>query len=344
MPSSYLRYAVDFDGHGRRDIWNSKPDVLASIANYLARSGWRRGEPWGQPVRCRRVSTGSAPGARTAGRSANGCGSASAGRMARRSRPPRRLAAVSCRTGRDGEAFMVYAQFRRDPPLQPFRLLRARGRAARGCHRRVKAGAALCCWRLLLRRPASEPPPANPHYVLGAPYQAGGVWYYPRASYRAVRDRARNGLRRRPRGADRPTGRSSIRRARGRAPDPATARDRAADQSGERPAGAGPDQRPRPGAPHRLLAVTRRTAELLRFPPTGGARAARGIAGRKPCGGRSGAGRAEAGADGGPARRRAAERSAAARRRRGRPPRCARIAQARRRSPRPRRRSAAGDA
>ena len=51
MPSSYLRYAVDFDGDGRRDIWDSKPDVLASIANYLARSGWRAGEPWGQPVR-----------------------------------------------------------------------------------------------------------------------------------------------------------------------------------------------------------------------------------------------------------------------------------------------------
>lgn len=51
MPSSYLSYAVDFDGDGRRDIWDSVPDVLGSIGNYLARSGWRRGEPWGQPVR-----------------------------------------------------------------------------------------------------------------------------------------------------------------------------------------------------------------------------------------------------------------------------------------------------
>jgi membrane-bound lytic murein transglycosylase B len=50
MPTSYLRLAVDFDGDGRRDIWNSKADVLASIANYLARSGWRPGETWGQPV------------------------------------------------------------------------------------------------------------------------------------------------------------------------------------------------------------------------------------------------------------------------------------------------------
>ena len=51
MPSSYQRYAVDFDGDGRRDIWDSRADVLASIANYLAKSGWRAGEPWGQPVR-----------------------------------------------------------------------------------------------------------------------------------------------------------------------------------------------------------------------------------------------------------------------------------------------------
>jgi len=50
MPSSYLRYAVDFEGNGRRDIWTSKPDVLASIANYLQSSGWRGGDTWGQPV------------------------------------------------------------------------------------------------------------------------------------------------------------------------------------------------------------------------------------------------------------------------------------------------------
>lgn len=50
MPTSYLRYAVDFEGHGRRDIWNSKADVLGSIANYLAESGWRPGQSWGQAV------------------------------------------------------------------------------------------------------------------------------------------------------------------------------------------------------------------------------------------------------------------------------------------------------
>jgi membrane-bound lytic murein transglycosylase B len=51
MPSSYLAFAVDFDGDGRRDIWHSHADVFASIANYLQRAGWRDGEPWGLEVR-----------------------------------------------------------------------------------------------------------------------------------------------------------------------------------------------------------------------------------------------------------------------------------------------------
>jgi membrane-bound lytic murein transglycosylase B len=50
LPSSYLRYAVDFDGDGRADIWSSVPDVLASIANYLQKFGWRAGLPWGFEV------------------------------------------------------------------------------------------------------------------------------------------------------------------------------------------------------------------------------------------------------------------------------------------------------
>jgi lytic murein transglycosylase len=50
MPSSYLKYAVDFDGDGRADIWTSVPDVLASIANYLQKYGWQPGLPWGFEV------------------------------------------------------------------------------------------------------------------------------------------------------------------------------------------------------------------------------------------------------------------------------------------------------
>ena len=51
IPTSYIAYAVDFDGDGRRDIWSDNPvDALASAASYLARSGWVRGQPWGIEV------------------------------------------------------------------------------------------------------------------------------------------------------------------------------------------------------------------------------------------------------------------------------------------------------
>ncbi|MDO9527109.1 MAG: lytic murein transglycosylase [Gemmobacter sp.] len=51
IPTSYLGYAVDFTGDGRRDIWSDDPtDALASTANYLAKSGWTAGQPWGLEV------------------------------------------------------------------------------------------------------------------------------------------------------------------------------------------------------------------------------------------------------------------------------------------------------
>jgi lytic murein transglycosylase len=46
MPSSYLKFAVDFDNNGRRDLLHSPPDVLASTANYLASHGWQKGKGW----------------------------------------------------------------------------------------------------------------------------------------------------------------------------------------------------------------------------------------------------------------------------------------------------------
>jgi membrane-bound lytic murein transglycosylase B len=50
MPSTFLSYAVDYDGDGRRDIWNDRADVLASIANFITRLGWRGDEGWGRLV------------------------------------------------------------------------------------------------------------------------------------------------------------------------------------------------------------------------------------------------------------------------------------------------------
>ena len=51
MPSSFVRFAVDHDGDGRRDIWTTRADVFASAANYLSRSGWKDDRTWGRRVR-----------------------------------------------------------------------------------------------------------------------------------------------------------------------------------------------------------------------------------------------------------------------------------------------------
>jgi lytic murein transglycosylase len=50
LPTSFLKHAVDFDGDGVTDIWNSTPDTLASIANYLVDYGWVKGRDWGFEV------------------------------------------------------------------------------------------------------------------------------------------------------------------------------------------------------------------------------------------------------------------------------------------------------
>jgi membrane-bound lytic murein transglycosylase B len=50
MPSSFMNFAVDYDGDGHKNIWTSLPDVFASIANYLHQSGWKPDERWGRRV------------------------------------------------------------------------------------------------------------------------------------------------------------------------------------------------------------------------------------------------------------------------------------------------------
>ena len=111
MPTNFFKLAVDFEGDGRRDIWDSKPDALASIANYLARSGWRDGEGWGEQVR---------PSGRVRRRARRAGQSAAAGRMGTaRRRALRRAGAAAYRgTGRAGAAgrggrriVLVYGNF-----------------------------------------------------------------------------------------------------------------------------------------------------------------------------------------------------------------------------------------
>ncbi len=54
MPSTFRRYAVDYDGDGRRDIWTTQADVFASIAHYLKAEGWKSGQRWGREVKLTR--------------------------------------------------------------------------------------------------------------------------------------------------------------------------------------------------------------------------------------------------------------------------------------------------
>ena len=51
MPTTFISYAVDQDGDGRKDIWHSLPDAFGSAANYLGSAGWHTGESWGREVR-----------------------------------------------------------------------------------------------------------------------------------------------------------------------------------------------------------------------------------------------------------------------------------------------------
>lgn len=111
MPTAFYRYAVDFDGTGQRDIWTNTDDVLASIANYLAQSGWRGGEPWGEQVQ---VPPGLDPA--WAGRDNRrplaewarlGVRRADGGALIERGIP----AALILPDGAGGDAFLAYANF-----------------------------------------------------------------------------------------------------------------------------------------------------------------------------------------------------------------------------------------
>ncbi len=111
IPTSYLAYAVDFTGDGRRDIWSADPaDALASTAAYLQRFGWRRGQPWGLEValpagfdagltgRSRRQNVGNW--------SALGVRPAAGGSL-----PDHGSAAVLAPAGVTGPAFLVFRNF-----------------------------------------------------------------------------------------------------------------------------------------------------------------------------------------------------------------------------------------
>jgi membrane-bound lytic murein transglycosylase B len=106
MPSSYLKFAVDGDGDGRRDIWTSVPDALASTANFMGEKGWDPALPWGFEVVLpegfdwRTVSAGFPQWASLGVRRADG-----------RAMPPRGEGALFLPAGAKGPALLITANF-----------------------------------------------------------------------------------------------------------------------------------------------------------------------------------------------------------------------------------------
>ena len=105
MPDSFLKFAVDFSGNGRRDIWNDFADIFASVANYLEKSGWIDRLPWGVPARLPPGFDASLAGRDNRRRLADwvGLGVRPAGAPL----PPDTMLALILPGGPDGEAFLA---------------------------------------------------------------------------------------------------------------------------------------------------------------------------------------------------------------------------------------------
>ncbi len=111
IPTSYLAYAVDFRGDGRRDIWGDDPtDALASTAAYFNKSGWRQGQPWGLEVR---LPGGFDTGliGRGRGRSAGEWNGLGVTRTAGGAVPDHGGASIIMPSGGSGPAFMLFNNF-----------------------------------------------------------------------------------------------------------------------------------------------------------------------------------------------------------------------------------------
>ena len=107
MPDSFLKYAVDYSGTGRRDIWNDLGCVFASTANYLAREGWQPGVPWGEIARLPETFDPSLAG-RDKRRTLADWQRLGVGRTGGAKLPPTTLAALLLPGGAGGEAFLAY--------------------------------------------------------------------------------------------------------------------------------------------------------------------------------------------------------------------------------------------
>ncbi len=111
IPTSYLAYAVDFRGDGRRDIWDNDPtDALASTANYFNRSGWTHGQPWGVEVQLPAGFNTGQTGRGTT-RSPSDWAAQGVRDMNGRPVPDHGAASILIPAGAGGPAFMVFRNF-----------------------------------------------------------------------------------------------------------------------------------------------------------------------------------------------------------------------------------------
>ena len=112
MPSSYRRFAVDYDQDGRRDIWATHADIFASIANYLHRSNWKYDQTWGREILLPDNFDFTLVGMET-NKPIGYWQRLGVRRMDGRDLPARQLnASIVLPDGTDGNAFMVYHNFR----------------------------------------------------------------------------------------------------------------------------------------------------------------------------------------------------------------------------------------
>ena len=110
IPTTYQAYAVDFRGDGRRDIWSDDPtDALASAANYLKKSGWTKGQPWGVEVKLPEGFQG--PFGRSVSRSTAAWAASGVRDMNGHAVPDYGAASIIAPTGPNGPAFMTFRNF-----------------------------------------------------------------------------------------------------------------------------------------------------------------------------------------------------------------------------------------
>ncbi len=111
IPTSYLSYAVDFRGDGRRDIWSDDPtDALASTAAYLKRFGWTKGQPWGVEVQLPRGFNYQQTGERVK-KSPNEWAALGVRDLQGRKVPNHGRASILLPAGAQGAAFMIFKNF-----------------------------------------------------------------------------------------------------------------------------------------------------------------------------------------------------------------------------------------